>query len=364
MPLRLIALRPSPRTVLMTALMCAIGALGGTAATALHLPMPWMLGALVATGLVARFGPQAPLSTYRFPNNFRTIFVAMIGVMIGTQVTPDLIAMAPDLTLTLGALFLFVPLAHLSNMLIFRKIGGYDAATAYYAGTPGGLMESIVMGESAGADIQKLTVQQFLRIVVVISVLPLGLSLWVGHPVGSAAGLAAAGEVAPVGLGSLVLIVATAALGLFAGRFVHLPAAQLTGPLLLAAAATVTGVLDLHLPFWLIATAQLVIGTSLGMRFQGVDGRLLSRSFGLSLLSVSVMLLIGGAFALLLGAATGIEPLHMLIAYAPGGVAEMSLVALSLAASPALVSLHHVVRILITVVEMPITARLIRLKDR
>jgi uncharacterized membrane protein AbrB (regulator of aidB expression) len=59
---------------------------------------------------------------------------------------------------------------------------------------------------------------------------------------------------------------------------------------------------------------------------------------------------------------TGIEWLHLLISFAPGGVAEMSVVALSLAANPALVSLHHVARILITVFEVGLAARLLGLR--
>ncbi|GAA4227976.1 hypothetical protein GGQ68_003989 [Sagittula marina] len=351
----------APRTFVLTALFLAIGGSGGALASFVGTPMPWMLGALVASGLVSRFAPERHWDGYGFPMGFRTFFVGLIGVMIGTQVTPDLAALAPDLPLTLGALFVFVPLAHFTNMTIFRRLGGFDRATAFYAATPGGLMESIFMGESAGADIRTLTIQQFLRIILVVTILPLGLSLWTGQAVGSSAGLSN-GPQDPVDLGSLALIAVTAVLGLQIGRRVRLPAAQLTGPLMLAALATLTGALDLHLPFWLIATAQLVIGTSLGMRFQGIDAALLRRSIALSLVSVSAMLLIGGTFALILHAATGIEALHLLIAYAPGGVAEMSLVALSLAASPALVSLHHVTRILITVVEMPLAARLLRLR--
>lgn len=353
---------PSPRTVLTTAVMLVIGALGGALAMWLSLPMPWMLGALTTTGIVARFGPQKPFEGYGFPMGFRTLFVSLIGVMIGTQVTPDLIALAPDLTLTLGALFLFVPLAHMGNMLIFRQIGGYDRPTAFFSGTPGGLMESIFMGEAAGADIRVLTIQQFLRIILVITVLPLGLTLWTGHAVGSSAGLSGSGPQGHVSLSTLAVIVVTGLAGLQLGRLIRLPAAQLTGPLLLAAAATVTGIFDLHLPYWLIALSQLVIGTSLGLRFQGIDGKLLRRSLWLSGLSVGYMMAVGAGFAALLHAATGLPWLHIFIAFAPGGVAEMSLVALSLAANPALVSLHHVTRILITVVEMPLAARLMKLR--
>ena len=183
---------PSFRLVWQTALMLCFGALGGTLATYAHLPMPWMLGGLFSSALVVLLWEPRILEDYSFPMQFRTGFVALIGVMIGTQVTAELVALAGKLPWTMAGLVVFVVLAHFGNMAIFRYLGGYDRATAFYSGTPGGLMESIVMGEGAGADIRILTAQQFLRIIVVITLLPLGLSLWMGAPVGSAAGLQSA----------------------------------------------------------------------------------------------------------------------------------------------------------------------------
>lgn len=353
-----------PRFLVLTACLIAAGSAGGVLATWLHLPMPWMLGSLTVTALIVLLWAPARLEDYVFPNGLRSLFVALIGVMIGSQVTPDLLAQAPDLALTLTALLPFIALCHSANYLIFRRLGGYDPATAFYSGTPGGLMESIAMGEAAGADIRILTTQQFLRIICVISLLPLGLSIWLGAPVGSAAGLAPTAHSAPVSPQNVVLICLAAGLGLALGRKLRLPAAQLTGPLILAALATVTGWLDLHLPFWLIATAQLVIGMTLGLRFKGTDAALLARSVWLSLISVVVMLAIGAAFAFVLHRVTGLAFLHLLISFAPGGVAEMSIVALSLAASPAVVSLHHILRILMTVIEMPLIARVFGIGTR
>lgn len=353
------------RTILTTAALLALGLAGGEIAVLLVLPMPWMLGSLgICAALVLLARPRA-LDGYAFPLRFRSAFVALIGVMIGTQVTPELLRLAGQLPWTVGGLVLFVLLAHLGNMALFRRIGGYDRATAFYAGTPGGLMESILLGESAGADARILTAQQFLRIIVVITVLPLGLSLWMGEPVGSAAGLAlAAGDGAPIGPGKILLIAVAAFAGMQGARLLRLPAPQLTGPMALAAAATLTGALDLSLPVWMIAAAQVVIGTSLGLRFMGMSAQLLRRSAGLAVLSVSYMLGLGALFAAALTAITGLEWLHLLISFAPGGVAEMSVIALSLAANPALVSLHHILRILLTVIELSVLARLIGLTPK
>ncbi|WP_188790643.1 AbrB family transcriptional regulator [Salipiger pallidus] len=344
--------------ILLTALLLAFGGFGGLMAQIAHVPMPFMLGSLASAAIATALFQHGGLSGYRFPMKFRTGFIGLIGVMIGTQVQPHLFDEAAGLALSIGALALFVVLAHGGNFVIFRKIGGYNPPTAFFAGAPGGLMESLVMGEKAGADLHLLTAQQFLRIILVISVMPTALSLWLGHPVGSAAG-ASLGPQGPVPLFALLMIVLAAAGGLGLAKLVHLPAGQITGPLLLSAALTLSGLVDLHLPFWLIAVAQVVVGVSLGVRFAGMSARMLGRSIWLSALSVGWMLLLGAGFAVALMQVTGLDFLVLMISYSPGGVTEMSIIALSLAANPALVSLHHVVRILFTVSLMGLAERLL-----
>lgn len=323
--------------------------------------MPWMLGPLLGNAALVLTRPPKVLEGYAFPLPFRTFFVGLIGVMIGTQVTADLLMMAAQLPLTIAALVVFTLAAQFGNMAIFQRIGGLDRPTAFFAGTPGGLMESILFGEKAGADMQALMMQQFLRIIVVVSVLPLALSLWLGTPVGSAAGMQSSGS-NEVAFSTIIMIALTALAGLYLAGLIQLPASQLIGPMVLAAAINLSGVLDLHLPIWLIALAQMVIGASLGLRFAGVDGALLRRALWLSLLSVGFMLALGLGFAVVLHAATGIDVLVLLISFAPGGVTEMSIIALSLAANPALVSLHHIARILMTVVELTVLSKWLGLR--
>ena len=344
----------TPRFLLLTATMLLAGTIGGCLTAALHLPMPWMLGSLAAIAALVGTAPDRVLSGYVFPPRMRETFVGVIGVMIGTQVSPAMILQLGMLPLSLIALTLFVLIAHAGNYLIFRRLAGMDRPTAFFSGSPGGLMESITMGEASGADIRVLTIQQFLRIILVVTLLPLGFSIWNGAPVGSAAGVSPVGSI-PGELplwGALLALAALVVLGQAIGRRIRLPAGQLTGPLGLTGLATLPGLLPLHRPGWVIAVAQVVVGVGLGMRFVGVTGRMLRRSIGLSLLSVTWMLVVGATFAFALHIATGIPFEHMLISFAPGGVTEMSLVALSLSANPALVSIHHLIRILLTVVEL------------
>ena len=178
-----------PQVLTTFALPLALALVWGLAAQAVGLPLPFMLGPLVGAALIATAVPHRLPEGYRFPTVLRLVFIAIIGLMIGAQVTPALFARAQGYALTLGAVTLFVGLAHGAGYAIYRRFGGYDATTAFYASAPGGLYESIEMGEAAGADVTRLMMQQFLRIIVVVTALPLGLSLWLGAPVGSAGGV-------------------------------------------------------------------------------------------------------------------------------------------------------------------------------
>ncbi len=333
-----------------------LGAIGGWLTSFLPVPLPWMLGSLITVGLVASLLSDRLFYDYQFPNRFRSLFVGLIGVMIGSQVSPDLLGQLRALPVTLPALLMFVVLAHCMNYALFRKLGGMDKTTAFYSGAPGGLLESLLLGEAAGAKVSILTMMQFLRIICVITIVPVGLSVWVGHPVGSAAGQSYADDPATT-LSDVIIIVAVAVVGLWSATFLHLPAAQLIGPLLLAAGLSLMGVLDGNVPGWMVATAQVVIGTSLGLRFRGLAPDAIGKAMKLSLLSVGLMLLLGFGLAILLARVTDLHALHLLIGFAPGGVTEMSIIALSLAANPTLVSVHHVVRILMTVAIMDRLAR-------
>lgn len=347
-----------PVHVITTLALVMLGAGAGYVADTLGLSLPFLLGPLLAVGAVAMGVPHRLPAGYAFPNRLRFLFIAVIGLMIGAQVTPDLFADMSRLALSFAGLTVFVVLAHGFNYWVFRGLGGYDRVTAFYSATPGGLFESLTLGEESGADMPRLVLQQFLRVIVVVTALAIGLSLWRGEPVGSAGGMTLAG--ADVPWSALPVILLAGAAGMAAGRALRLPAWQLTGPMAAAAAISLTGVVAFEIPQWLVNVAQVVIGTALGMRFTGLGRGLVLRAAGLALVSVGGMLFLAATFAALLVPATGEAFDVLLISFAPGGMAEMALVALSLQANPALVTLHHIYRILITVLGLGLSRRWLR----
>jgi hypothetical protein len=110
-------------------------------------------------------------------------------------------------------------------------------------------------------------------------------------------------------------------------------------------------------PAWLVALAQVVLGTGLGARFAGIDRGRLARAGRLAVLNTAAALALAFVFALAFARLVGEPVTAVFLAFAPGGLAEMSLIALSLDISVIYVTVHHVLRIVLAVTLGQIGAR-------
>ncbi len=349
--------RLTPTTLAETGFAVLIGAAGAGVASRLGAPMPFLLGAfgasaMAALGRVAVVGISPVL-----PMGLRNLFVAVIGVAIGAAFSAEFAGRMWDHRFAVLGIPVFVAAALLVNFAIFRRIGGYDRPTAFFAAMPGGLIESIAMGERAGCDARILGLQQFSRIALVITVLPTLFLIFTGEQVGSAAGMTLEGARPGVTGSDALILLGAAIFGQAGGRALRLPAGILVGPLILSALGHLGGWTAAVPPAWLVAAAQVVVGAGLGGRFAGFPPRLLLRTFGLAVLSVTAMLALDAALVLLLAPLTGLPFDVLLISFAPGGVTETALIALSLDANPAFVTMMHVFRIIGTVLAGALVAR-------
>lgn len=349
---------PSARDALGWTAALAIAAAGGFAATLIGAPLPWLLGAMVATAVAMGLGVRVAGQPLDFPQAPRMAFIAIIGIAIGGTAKPGMWADLGEWWPSLAAVGVFVLIAQALNYLFFRRVAGYDRPTAYYCATPGGLIESVQLGEEAGGDVVLLTMQHFARITITVTLVPFLYWAIVGEAVGSAAGVSI-DQGAPVGLADVLILGFCALAGGWGGRRIGFPAAIITGPIILSTIAHGTGLTQSQPPDWLIGVAQLVIGVGLAMRFGSMTRRHLIQGIGYGMVTVVIMLSLGALTAGALDAA-GDHPFDVLLmCYAPGGVVEMGLIALSLGVSPIMVTLHHIVRIGFTVIVVPLIGRMV-----
>ena len=327
----------------------AVGAAGGALFYALSLPLPWMLGALTATMMASLAGLRM-----QGPVRVRAAVVAVIGVLLGANFTPDLLSHALDWAVSLVLLAVYLLASILLVMPWYQRVGGFDAVTAYFAGMPGGLSEMIELGEAAGADVPRIILAQSLRIVTTIALIAIWFRWVQGYDVGRNAVQGGFADISWTDLGLLAL---AALLGSWLGLRLRLPAPTLLGPMIISAALHLTDLTRSAPPVEIVIAAQVILGTVLGCRFQGLRASALVPAVGLSLGATLIILSLALGFALMIEAATGQSAEQVLLAYAPGGLTEMSLIAIALHAEVAFVALHHVVRILLVILAAPLAFR-------
>ena len=336
--------KPHWPTVVLT---YAIGGAGGLLAKTLHLPLPMLLGSLIAVGAAAIAGLKPLGHLPQAPQAVRMVFVPIIGIAIGGAARPEILEQAPGWIPSLLALAVFIPLVHYLGYRALTATGRTDRLTAFYGTAPGGLVETVQLGEEAGADIQMLTMLQFLRLIITIVAVPLAFTWMEGHAVGSAGGARVAGTA--LGIFDVALLAACGIVGAIIGLKLRLPAGHVLGPILLSGAAHIAGLTQAVPPGWLLAAAQVVIGTSLGVRFAGMPKGRIAVALRLAALNATITIGLAVAFAFAVAPVAG-EPVRaVFLSFAPGGLIEMGLIALSLKMSILYVTAHHLLRIVMAV---------------
>ena len=329
-----------------------VGTVGGAIFAWMNLPLAWMLGAMVATTATSLGGAKLYI-----PGPMRSIMVAIIGVLLGASFTPEIVDKAREWPLTIACLVLYLGLLVGILFVYFHRVVGLDPPTAYFSATPGGLSEMVITGAAMGADDRTIALIHTARVLLVVFAIP----LWFRYMTGVTATPSAMGpSIGAIEATDVMVLAGCAIAGVVVGRLIRLPAYRLSGPMLASAVVHITGVNEAAPPWELVAAAQVVVGSAIGARFTGVP---VSRVLGLmaaAVVSTVLMLAATIAFALVLAPATGIDWRPIVLAYAPGGLAEMSLIALSLGIETAFVATHHVLRIGLIVVVAPLVYRRVR----
>ena len=315
------------------------------------LPLPWLLGPLTACLIAALAG--ARLRGIGILNDgMRTI----LGVAVGATFTPVLLVSMMAMWPTLLLIPVMVLAIGLVGVPYFQRLWGYDFATSYYGAMPGGLQDMLVFGEEAGGNPRSLSLIHATRVMVIVAALPFLLQgIW-DADLSTAPG-APASSIAPA---QLVLMVACALIGWRAAKAVGMFGASILGPLIVAAAAALAGLLQHRPPAEAIWAAQFFIGMAVGTKYSGITMAEVRRDLAASLGFCVLLIILTVIFVEIVygfGLAPGMEAL---LAFAPGGQAELTVLALIVGADVAFVIAHHVLRIFVVILGAPLFARLFK----
>jgi uncharacterized protein len=330
------AARDSAVNPALALMLCAAA---GALFASLRIPLPWMIGPLLAMAACNFAG-----AGLRAPSAARAIGQVVIGSALGLYFTPAVARqIASYWPLLLGAGLFAMVLGALSGWTL-RRMSGTDATTAFFASVPGGATEMTVLGERFGARADRVALAQSVRILVVVIVVPFALTYSGVH--GSDVYQPLDTAVRWSGLAQLIAIATCAALAL---ARMGLPNAYMFGPLAVVIGLTANEVQFSALPALLSNAAQVLIGCALGARFERRSLESAPRYVAAVIVSVIVAIVASGAFAAALGWGSGVPIASLVLATAPGGIAEMCITAKVLQLGVPLVTAAHVTRVVLLI---------------
>ena len=337
------------------ALTFTIAGLGGAGFLLLHLPLPLLLGPMLACLIAALAG--APLAGAGQLGIFMRTF---LGVAVGASVTPDVLAELPDIAASLAFVPLFIGAIALVGYPLFRRVFGFDHATAWYAAMPGGLQDMLVFGEEAGGDVRALSLIHATRVLVIVTVAPLILTAYWGVDLSQPPGT----PIRATDLTEVAIMVAAGIIGWKLAERLSLFGASILGPMILTAALSLSGVISHRPPAEMIQAAQFFIGIAVGVKYAGITLRELRVDvtagvvYSLALAAISLIFI-----ELIVG--LGLAPaLEAFLAFLPGGQAEMVVIAIIAGADLAYVVSHHLLRLILVIMLGPVVEKLIARRER
>lgn len=328
-------------------------ALGGVVVfLALELPLPWLLGTIFPLLFFSHF-ERVTLAT---PKSLMHPARGILGVAVGAAFTPAIIESLEQYLLSLMFMVPFLALVIIVGKLYYQRIVGFDKDTSVFCALPGGLLEMTLICEAYGADLKRVVLTHTTRVILIIYIVPFLIQVFTGYDLsGNLVLPSRGGEVA---WGELLLLLFMAIGGWYTAKRINLSGASLIGPMLFCAPLYLFGWVSLRLPGELINLAQLILGIRIGLSLTGTTLGEIGRYFvyALGLFLLVIMMCLSAAYVVHL--VTDIPLIPVLLAYVPGGQAEMNVIAIIIGIHVPFIALHHLMRMFLLIAFAPAIKRL------
>jgi len=159
-------------------------------------------------------------------------------------------------------------------------------------------------------------------------------------------------------LHELALMVTAALIGWKGGEKMGLFGASILGPMIVTALLSLAGLIHMRPPKEAMLAAQFFIGMGIGVYYVGVTLRELRQVVTYGIVFIILLALLAATFAEIVMLAGFAPPVEAFLAYAPGGQAEMTVLAIVSGADLGFVITHHLMRIVLVITCAPLVARL------
>jgi membrane AbrB-like protein len=322
----------------------AIGLVGGLIFLALGVPAGAMSGAMAACALVGTFAPAWVVAMNGF---LRNLAMLASGVSIGAAVTQETLRNIAAYPFSVSGMIVCVFVMTFISVMVSLKISRWDRPTAVLAAVPGAMGFVLSAAMTTGANAPRVVTVQMMRVFFLVCLVPLILAETGAQVISPAA---RASDPLPMFLLEAAI---GCGVGLLFTRW------KIIGGMFLGAMAVsglfhAFGVAIGRAPLPVLILGQVMIGTWTGQRFAGFDWGQFLREAPAMVGAIAVCIGVSAVFAYVAATSLALPFGAMFLAYSPGGMEAMTVMAMALGIDPFFVAAHHLARFVLLHAGLPL----------
>jgi uncharacterized protein len=347
----------------------AISSLGGFLLSLTGLSIGWMIGTFLAAALLSFLRPsllRRDANQKGVPKYWLFIGQCILGIELGQKINLSFLHIFKEYWMTIILMLLLSIFFSLLSGFVLWKYSKTDMLTSFFGTAPGGLSAMPGIAEEVGANTAVVSIIQTMRIFLVILIIPIIVSFWASNQVDQVT--FSAQTVSPFKWENLLwtlVLVGIAYGGYHLGKYLKFPAPWLIGSMVGVAVVQSFGSLYLGhdmvswWPYIVITLSQIFIAASIGSRFHKSMFIGLKQTIMVAFLSTMGLIFSMIMCAFFVSKVTGIALITAVLAFAPGGIAEMTTTSVVLNADSTFVVAVQVLRVVIVCVILPPFFRLL-----
>ncbi len=323
----------------------------------LGFPAPYLMGSLfgvwIGGGLVTRLQPHLGVARW-----FHKPVMLGLAVLIGATFNQAVLEQAEKWSLTLVTMLGTTIIVTVIGYQFLRRFRGYDPRLAILCSVPGGQAEALAMAREMVERDYVVALFHLVRVVIVFLTTPLLLRLIEGQAAvdRSNVALQTMPSIFDLPAADIITFILLGAVGMLIARQLRIPMPHLLGPMGLSTVFHLLGWADLPRVNEFVILAQLAIGGAVGAQLAKVPFRELLDYLRDACANTAIILSAYLLATLVIVKVTGVSFLAAWLAFVPGGLYEVTLLALIFGFDVAFVAFHHTVRVMLIFLSLPALA--------
>ena len=310
-----------------------------------NLPLAWFLGPMLATSLAALMGLKI-----KMPRLVLSSILILLGLYIGNYIDKDLFSQIHEWALTSVIMLFYILISIFVVSKYLQKYSNYEKKTSIFSSAPGALGPLMILAEDQKSDLSHVATSHLIRLIIIITIFPFFVNSY--YVEGQLQEVQQNFENQNV-YHLFILIIFSIVLILFFNK-IKFPAALLTGTLVASGVLQITEIASYKISPDIVDYCLLILGSSVGCRFANKTFYEISKNAFHSLVATFLLVFLGLLAAYVASLVIDKNIFSLILSYCPGGIYEVAVIAIFFDLDPEFVAFHHIIRLLLILLIVPI----------